>query len=312
MPVTGTGFGMPFTIVGKPVKDAGQRPGAAFNQVTPDYYRTFGIRITRGRAFTEQDRAGMVPVAIVNDLFVNRFLKGVDPLAQRLSIEQLIPGVTKLGPAIEWQVVGVYEKVRNAGPKDDGFAEIDVPFWQSPWPGAAMAVRTAGDPTSIQQSVAAAIRASDSDLPMADVKTMEQLVHESMAGDRFTTVLFASFAAIALALAAFGIFGVMSFVVAQRSHDIGLRMALGAGQRRVLAEVLGEGMVTALVGVAIGTAGAYAVGRAMRGMVYGVGTFDIPAYSLVVLTLLTAALAACFVPARRAASVDPMVALREE
>ena len=312
MPVNGTSFGMPFTIIGKPVKDPGQRPGAGFNMVTPEYFRTFGIRMTRGRTFTGQDRAGSVPVAIVNDVFVSRYLKGVDPLTQRLSIEQLIPGVTKLGPAIEWQIVGVYEKVRNAGPKDDGFPEIDVPFWQSPWPGAAMAVRSAGAPTDIQQSVAAAVRASDPDLPMADVKTMEQLVHESMAGDRFTTVLFASFAAVALALAAFGIFGVMSFVVAQRTHDIGLRMALGAGRGRVLAEVLREGMGTALVGVAVGTAGAYAVGRAMQGMVYGVGTFDLTAFSVVVVTLLGSALVACLVPARRAASVDPIVALRQE
>ena len=105
-------------------------------------------------------------------------------------VEQLIPGVTKLGPAVEWQIVGVYDSVRNGGPKDDGFPEIDVPFWQSPWPGSSMAVRTAGDPAGMQQSLAAAIRASDPDLPMADVKTMEQLVHESMAGDRFMTVLF--------------------------------------------------------------------------------------------------------------------------
>jgi putative ABC transport system permease protein len=175
-----------------------------------------------------------------------------------------------------------------------------------------MAVRSAGNPASIQQAVGAAIRASDPDLPMADVKTMEQLVHESMAGDRFTTVLFASFAVVALALAAVGIFGVMSFVVAQRTHDIGLRMALGARRGRVLAEVLREGMVTALVGVAVGTAGAYAVGRAMQGFVYGVGTFDLAAFSLVVATLLGSALVACVVPARRAASVDPMVALRQE
>jgi putative ABC transport system permease protein len=187
-----------------------------------------------------------------------------------------------------------------------------VPFWQSPWPGTVMAVRSAGAASGMQQGIAAAIRASDADLPMADVKTMEQLVHESMAGDRFMTVLFASFAAVALALAAFGIFGVMSFVVAQRTHDIGLRMALGAGRRRVLTEVLREGMGTALVGVVVGTAGAYGVGRAMQGMVYGVGNFDLTAFFLVVIALLGSALAACLIPARRAASVDPMVALREE
>jgi putative ABC transport system permease protein len=312
VPVEGTSFGMPFTIVGKPVKDPGQRPGAGFNQVSPDYYRTLGIRITKGRAFTEQDREGSVPVAIVNDTFVKRYFKDVNPLDQRLVVEQLIPGVTKLGPPIEWQVVGVYENVRNAGPTGDGFPEIDVPFWQSPWPGAGVAIRTKGNPETMQQAVAAVLRGLDPDLPMADVKTMEQRVEESMAGDRFNTVLFAAFAAVALALAALGIFGVMSFVVAQRRHEIGLRMALGAGRGRVIAEVLREGMTTTLVGVAIGSGGAYAVGRAMQGMIYGVSAFDVPAFSVVVFTLVASALAACIVPARRAASVDPMVALRTE
>ena len=129
--------------------------------ISSDYFKTFGIRVTRGRAFTEQDRAGSVPVAIVNDVFVSRYLKGVDPLTQRLLVEQLIPGVTKLGPAIEWQIVGVYAKVRNAGPKDDGFPEIDVPFWQSPWPGTVMAARSAGAASGMQQGIAAAISASD-------------------------------------------------------------------------------------------------------------------------------------------------------
>ena len=312
MPVYGTGFGMPFTIAGKPVKDPGQRPGAGFNMVTTEYFKTFGIRISRGRAFTEQDRAGSVPVAIVNDTFVKRYFQDVDPLTQRLVIEQLIPGVTKLGPAVEWQIVGVYSNVRNAGPKDDGFPEIDVPFWQSPWPGAAMAVRTAGEPMSLQQSIAAVIHSIDADLPMADVKRMEQVVAESMAGARFNTVLFASFAGVALLLAALGIYGVMSFVVAQRTHEIGLRMALGAGRSRVLAEVLKEGMLTALVRVALGSVGAYFVGRAMRGLMYGVGAFDAPAFAVVATALLGSALLACVVPAYRAASVDPMTALRQE
>jgi putative ABC transport system permease protein len=312
MPVYGTNFGMPFYIAGKPVNDPSKRPGAGFNMVTPDYYRTFGIRIARGRTFSSQDKAGGMPVAIVNDIFVKRYLSGVDPLSQRLVIEQLIPGVTKLGPPIEWQIVGVYNSVRNGGPKDDGFPEIDVPFWQSPWPGAALAVRTAGDPISVQQSLAAVIRSVDPDLPMADVKTMEQVVHESMAGDRFGTTLFGTFAAVALLLAAVGIYGVMSFVVAQQRHEIGLRMALGAGRGRVLWQVLREGLATALLGIAVGSIGAYLVGRAMQGLVYGVGAMDPLAFGVVVVTLLTSSVLACLVPARRAASVDPMIALRQE
>jgi putative ABC transport system permease protein len=312
MPVQGTSFGMPFSLAGKPVADPAQRPGAGFNMVTPDYYKTFGITMTRGRAFTDQDRAASVPVAIVNETFVKRYLKDLDPLKQRLVIEQLIPGVTRLGPPIEWQVVGVYGDIHNGGPRGDDFPEIDVPFAQSPWPGIGIAVRTSGNPAAIQSSLAAAVQGLDADLPLADVKTMDQLVSESMSGDRFNAMLFWSFAAVALLLAAVGIYGVMSFVVSQRTHEIGLRMALGAGQHRVLRQVIAEGMKTALVGVVVGTAGAYGVGRAMQGLWYGVGALDPVGFSLVATTLLIAALLACVLPARRAALVDPMVALRQD
>jgi putative ABC transport system permease protein len=312
MPVQGTNFGMPFSFAGKPVADPAQRPGAGFNMVTPEYYKTFGITIKRGRAFTDQDRADGIRVAIVNQAFVNRYLKDADPLKQRLVIEQLIPGVTKLGPAVEWQIVGIYGDIHNGGPRGDDFPEIDVPFAQSPWPGVPLAVRTSGDPDVIRTSLAAAVSEIDPDLPLADVKTMEQLVSESMSGDRFNAMLFGSFAAVALLLAALGIYGVMSFVVAQRTHEIGLRMALGAGQSRVLRQVIREGMTTAMYGVVVGSAGAYGVGRAMQGFWYGVGALDPVGFSLVATTLLLAALLACVVPARRAASVDPMVALRQE
>lgn len=312
MPVQGTSFGMPFSIAGKPVADPAQRPGVGFNMVTSDYYKTFGITMTRGRVFTDQDRATSVPVAIVNETFVKRYLKDVDPLKQRLVIEQLIAGVTRLGPPIEWQIVGVYGDIHNGGPRGDDFPEIDVPFAQSPWPGIGIAVRTSGNPGALQSSLAAAVQSLDPDLPLADVKTMDQLVAESMSGDRFNALLFGSFAAVALLLAAVGIYGVMSFVVAQRTHEIGLRMALGAGQGRVLRQIISEGMKTALVGVVVGTAGAYGVGRAMQGLWYGVGALDPVGFSLVATTLLIAALLACVVPARRAASVDPMVALRQD
>ena len=311
MPVAGTGFGMPFTIVGKPVSDPGQRPGAGFNMVTPDYYRTFGIPIQRGRAFTEQDIEGAPRVAIVNDAFVRQYFKKEDPLKQRIIVEQLIPGVTKLGPGVEWQIVGVYPAVRNRGPRGD-FPEIDVPFAQSPWPGTVMAIRTTTDPDSARKAVAAAVQSLDPNLPVANVKTMDQMVHESLAGDRFQALLFGGFATVALVLAALGIYGVMSFAVAQRTHEIGLRMALGAGREQVVRQIVREGMITALVGVAIGTVGAYLVGRAMKGMWFGVGVVDPTAFFVVAGLLLSSAILACLVPARRAASIDPMVALRQE
>ena len=160
MPVRGTSFGMPFTIAGKPVDDPSQRQGAGFNMVTPEYFDTFGIRILRGRVFTELDRQGSQPVAIVNETFVQRYFQGVDPLAQRIIVDALVPGVAKLGPPVEWQIVGVYRDVRNAGPRDRGFPEIDVPLAQSPWPAVTVAVRTAGEADGLQRTIADAIRRS--------------------------------------------------------------------------------------------------------------------------------------------------------
>jgi putative ABC transport system permease protein len=311
MPVFGTSFGMPFSIAGSPVKDPSQRPGAGFNMVTPEYFATFGIPMTRGRAFTEQDSAGAPRVAIVNDAFVRQYLKDVDPLEQRIVIEELIPGVTRLGPAVEWQIVGVYPAVRNRGPRGD-FPEIDVPLAQSPWPRLSAAVRTTLDPDSLRKSVAAIVQELDPDLPITDVETMDQVVYRRLASDRFRAFLFGSFAAVALVLAALGIYGVMSFTVAQRTHEIGLRMALGAGRDRVVREILAEGLTTALIGVAIGSIGAYLVGRAMQGMLFGVGAADPAAFSIVAAILLGSAVVACVVPAMRAASVDPMTALRQD
>jgi ABC-type antimicrobial peptide transport system permease subunit len=248
----------------------------------------------------------------VNSTFVKRYFPNIDPLTQRISVEQLIPGVTNLGPPIDWQIVGVYENVRNGGPKGDGFPEIDVPFAQSPWPTVSMAVRTAGNPDTMNKSIAAVIRSVDPDLPMADVKTMDQLLEDSLGGDQFGAVLFGGFALIALCLAAFGIYGVMSFAVAQRTHEIGLRIALGAGQTQVLGLILKEGMTLGFTGLLIGFAGSYGIGRVMRGMWYGIGSLDPLAFSVVAAVLMLSALLACYFPARRATQVDPSAALRQD
>ncbi len=312
MPLQGTNFGMPFTIAGKPVADPSARPGAGFQMVTPGFFQTFAIQMAKGRTFTDQDNASSVRVAIVNETFVNRYLKGVDPLTQRILVEQLIPGVTKLGPPVEWQIVGVFRNIHNGGIRSDGFPEIDVPFAQSPWPQAAMAVRTTGNPAEMSKSIAGAVHSVDPDLALADVKTMDQIVSQSLVGDRFTTALYVSFASVALVLAAIGIYGVMAFAVAQRTHEIGLRMALGASQDHVLGLILKEGIILAAIGLGLGLVGACFVGRAMRGLLYGVGTIDVAAFSAVAVTLFAAAVLACYMPASRASKVDPMVALRYE
>jgi putative ABC transport system permease protein len=312
MPLQGTNFGMPFTIVGQHVADPSARPGAGFQMVTPGFFQTFAIQMAKGRALNDQDTTNSVRVAVVNETFANRYFKGVDPLTQRIMVEQLIPGVTKLGPPQEWQIVGVFRNIHNGGIRSDGFPEIDVPFAQSPWPQASMAVRTTSDPAEMAKSIAGAVHTVDSELALAGVKTMDQIVSESLVGDRFVTALYVSFASVALVLAAVGIYGVMAFAVAQRTHEIGLRMALGASQDHVLGLILKEGIILAAIGLGLGLVGACFVGRAMRGLLYGVGTIDIAAFSAVAATLFVAALLACYVPANRAARVDPMVALRYE
>jgi putative ABC transport system permease protein len=312
MPIIGTNFGMPFNLAGQAVADPSSRPGAGFNMVTPEFFKTFGIRMEKGRALTSQDVAGSLPVAVVNETFAKKYLSNVDPLAQRVVVEQLIPGVTKLGPPVEWQIVGVYHDVHNGGVRREGFPEIEVPFSQSPWPQAGIAVRTFGDPASVTKSITAVVRSVDPNLPLDQVKTMDQLVDESLAGDRFSTVLFSSFAGVALLLAVIGIYGVMSFAVAQRTHEIGLRIALGAGPNQVLRLVLQEGMALALFGLLVGLAGTYFVGRVMKSLLYQVNTMDPAAISAVATVLLLSAFLASYIPARRATQVDPMVALREE
>jgi putative ABC transport system permease protein len=312
LPLEYTGFGMPFYIAGKPFTNPADRPGAGFQMVTPEYFDTFGVRVLRGRLIDEHDIAGAPRVMMVDETFVRRYLKGVDPLRQRVVVEDLIPGVQKLGPPVEWQIVGVFHTVQYGGRPNGDRAVMYVPFWQSPWPSATIAVRTGSDPVSTTKSIAGAVHSIDPEMPLAQTETMERIMNESHAGDRFGTVLYGSFAAVALLLAALGIYGVIAFLVEQRTHEIGLRMALGAGQMEVLRLVLGEGMALAAGGLLLGLLGAWLVGRAMRSMLYGVTGFDFGVFGVVGGLLLVSAMLACYVPARRAASMDPMLALRQQ
>jgi putative ABC transport system permease protein len=311
LPLRGAGFGMAFSIVGTPV-DPAARPGAAFQMVTPGYFETFGIRLLQGRSFTDQDTAESTRVAIVNENFVRRYLSDVDPLKQRLAIDQLIPGSQQVGKSIEWQIIGVINNVRSGQALREDYPEIYVPFWQSSWPQVSVAVRTTGAPENVTRSIAAAVNSLDPDLPLAGVKTMEQIVGESLEVDRFGMVLYGSFAVLALLLSAVGIYGVMAFIVGQRRHEFGIRMALGAGRAQVLSLVLREGLLLAFIGIALGLAGAYMLGSAMQSTLYGVEAMDVGAFSIAAIVLLGSALLACYLPALRASRVDPMEALRHE
>jgi putative ABC transport system permease protein len=312
LPLEGPGFGMPFTIAGAPdVTDPSQRPNTSFGMVTPGYFSTYGIKVVRGRAFTDQDTASTVHVAMVNEEFARKYFKGKNPLEQRINVEELIPGVAKLGPYISWQIVGVFHNVRAGGFRDD-YPETDIPFWQIPWPAASIGVRTAGDPAIMTKTVAAAVHAIDPQIAVAEPRTLDEVKGLMLASDRFTMVLFFCFAAVALLLAGVGIYGVMAFTVAQREHEIGLRMALGATRSHVVNLILKEALVLSAIGLTLGLAGAFLVGRTLHSTLYGVGSIDLAATGAVAFVLVIAAVVASWVPARRAAAVQPMRALRSE
>ena len=311
-PLRGTSDGMPFTVVGGPTfADPSQRPGTGFQSVSPDYYKTFGIRVVQGRSFSEQDTATSVRVAMVNEEFARRYLKDVDPLQQRLSIEQIIPGLPKLGPPIEWQIVGIFHNVRY-GDFRDAFPEVDVPYAQSLAPDVTIGVRTEEEPAAMSKAVEAAVHSIDPQIALARLRTLDQVKEESLGEDRYTMVLFASFAVVALLLAAVGIYGLMAFAVAQRTNEIGLRLALGATRVHVIWLILREASLLAALGLGIGLVGSMLVGRTMRSTLYGVGAMDLSVIVSVGVILFVTALFASYLPARRAARIDPMKALRTD
>ena len=307
-PALGPNFGRGFTIVGQPPANASERQGSGVEMVTPGYVEVLGIRMIKGRSIDDQDTATSPPVAMVNERFVTRFLPNADPLTQRISLDELIPD-GKPGQRVELQIVGVFHNVRSAGSREDR-SEIVIPFWQRPWPQASMVIKTDGDPKSLIKGISAAVNSVDPDLPLAGLRTVDEIVSESLAIDRFSVVLFSSFGVLGLLLAGIGIYGVMAFTVAQRTQEFGVRLALGAQRSRIVTLVLKEGTTLALIGSLLGLGGAYLVGRAMQSTLYGVGAMDGRAFAAVALVLVVAALVACLLPAWRASRVEPIEALR--
>jgi putative ABC transport system permease protein len=298
-------------VVGGPVVDFARRPAAPFQSVTADYFKTFGIRVVRGRTFNDQDTATSVRVAMVNEDFVRQYLKGLDPLRQRLSIEQIIPGLPKLGPLVEWQIVGVFHNVRSFGLRQE-YPEVDVPFAQSLLPSVTIGVRSAEDPAAMAKTVAEAVHSVDPQIALAYLSTMDEVKDKLLAGDRFTLLLYGCFAVLALMLASIGIYGVMAFIVSQRTQEIGLRIALGASRSNVTSLIVRQGTILALIGLGLGLGGAVLVDRAMQRTLFGVAALDPFVIASVAAILLATAVLACYLPARRAAGIDPMQALRTE
>jgi putative ABC transport system permease protein len=324
LPLLGLGVPREFSVVGRPEEPRSLRPTLGVRMVTPDYFETFGIRMVQGRALTDRDGVSAQRVAVVNERFVRLFLDGRDPMGQRVAMDDIvaqtgnrvlaggIPSGLASGSRVELHIVGVFRDVSNVEQFGEPKApEMYVPFAQSPWPQAMVAVRTTTRPELLRSSLAAAVNTVDPALPLVDVRTMEQIVGERLAPDGFNIVLYGGLAALALVLATLGIYAVMAFTVVQRTAEIGLRMALGAGHNQVRLQILREGATLASGGLVLGLVGAYALGRAMQAMLFGTGALSVPVVLVAGLVLLGAALVACYVPARRASAVDPLIALRQ-
>ncbi len=305
VPARDMGLGAAFTVVGV----SSESNFAAFNPVTRDYFATLGIPLRKGRAFDDNDRQGSARVAIVNEMFVSRYMAGRDPLTQ--SIDVTSPGGGfGTGTVVRYRIVGISADIRNFGPKLPPIQEILVPFVQHPRPQATIALRVAGTPEGLLATATAMVRAVDPDVPIDSPRTVAQAVEESLASERFNATLFGAFGAVGLALAIVGLYGLLSFAVAQHTRDIGVRMALGATRLRVLADSMRQGMTTAVIGALVGVGGALAVQKALTAVL----TAETPSpwliLAAVVLLLVTAGLG-CLVPARRAALLDPLVAMRD-
>jgi putative ABC transport system permease protein len=323
LPLLGFGVSRKFSVVGQSQDERSLRPSVGVQMVTPEYFQTFGIRMLQGRALSDRDGMSAQRVAVVNERFVRLFLDGRDPVGQRVAMDDIVPKVGNRalaggspgrpapGSRVEWHIVGVFRDVSNVEQFGEPKApQMYVPFAQSPSSQAVVAVRTTTRPELLQPSLAAAVHAVDPALPLVSIRTMEQIVGERLAPDRFNIMLYGGLAALALLLATLGIYGVMAFTVMQRTAEIGLRMALGAGHNQVRLQILREGARLATGGLVLGLVGAYALGRTMQSMLFGTGALNVPVVLVTGLVLLGTALAACYLPARRASAVDPLIALR--
>ncbi|MBZ5609964.1 MAG: ABC transporter permease [Acidobacteriia bacterium] len=301
--------GRAFAIQGRPSK-AGQIQGAAYLSVSPAYFRAAGIPLLRGREFTAQDRRGAPDVVIISDAMARRFFPGEDPIGKRIVCASLQFRARTLGAPLPREIVGVVGDVQHVGQGPDRSVEMYAPQMQNVIPFTYLMVRTAADPSRLSQAMVRAVNSVLKDSPVAGVKTIEQRRADSVARPRFHMLVVGAFAGVALLLAAIGIYGVMAYSVAQRTQEIGIRMALGADARRVLALVLGNAIKLAGAGVALGLAGAFAATRLMTSLLYDVKPADPLTFTAVALVIVVISALATLIPAWRAAHTDPARTLR--
>jgi putative ABC transport system permease protein len=293
---------VPIQVAGDAVLPFGKRPLAFWQSVTPDYLRTFGVRLVRGRFFSEHDNETGAGAAIVNETLARRFWPNQDPIGKQLIVARA---------ELHEQVVGVVADVKTSALDADAGGELYSPYAQRPWPGMTIAVKTSGNPLSLAGAVRRQIAQVDAELPVTAIRSMQEIVSDSFGQRQITLWLLGGFAAVALVLAAIGIYGLLAYSVEQRRQEMGIRRALGAQPADILRLVLGEGLGLTLAGIAAGLAGAFAISRALAALLFHVSPTDPAIFAGMALLFIAVALIASYLPARRALQVDPLVAIRE-
>ncbi|MGH9343450.1 MAG: FtsX-like permease family protein, partial [Terriglobia bacterium] len=306
LPFNNFGNSGSFFIEGKPTGPGEILPHADTRRVMPGLFSALRIPLRRGRVFTEADTASAPRVALIDDVLAREYWPKQDPIGHRVAM-------ASPSPESEWcTVVGIVGNVRNRGFSAPRKGVLYFPLAQVPKFHMSLVIRTASDPMALAGAVRQAVRSIDKQQPVYDVKTMEEYVSESVSNQRMAVFLLAAFAGLALILASVGIYGVISFSVSQRTHEIGIRMALGAQQADILRLVVGQGAILALVGVGVGIVAALGLTRLMANVLFGVKPGDPGTFLIVAPILVAVSLLASYIPARRAMKVDPLVALRYE
>jgi putative ABC transport system permease protein len=310
LPLEGWGYGVPYSIAGRGAPESATRRPAFFKIVSPSYFRALGIRVVAGRVLSDEDTAGAPRVAVVNEAFVKREFPNENPIGHRILAREVVAGRSEFGSPRAWEIVGVVAGERINGLGDEMSAGMYVSNQQSPTYDVNLIIKTAVSPASLEKAVRSTVTRVNGNQALGDVRTLEEVVADSMRGDKVVTTILAVFSGIALLLAAVGIYGVISYTAAQRTHEMGLRAALGATAGHLRALLVWGGMRLTLVGLAFGLAAMLPLTDVLSSILYGVTTDDALTVVVVFVVLSGVAALACFLPAWRATRADPIESLR--